>query len=281
MKRLLWILVNLIPSLSLAGVTTDQVTMSTQASPACTSGRACIYAKTSDGRPYVKDANALELDMNASRAFRVSASCSGLSSPANGWVCYDSGLSAFRFYSAGWTTGPVNDALLVHIAGTETITGSKTYSNNVVVPATPTLSTHAASKGYVDGLTAERPFVRTCTLTSAAAATPVNCLSNADVPSTMKPYVAGWHAKINGATAWATTTQCWIQDTSGTSNIFVTTAVAAMTGNAFLADGTANVTQQSPYSLGTGGTADLGLEIACDANGTGSNWVVTVYGVIK
>lgn len=281
MKRLLFLFALLFPAASLAGVTTDQVTMSPQASPSCTSNRACIYSKSADGRPYVKDANALELDMNAARSVRTSASCSGLGSPANGWVCYDTGLGAFRFYSAGWTTGPVNDALLVHIAGTETITGAKTFSNNVTVPATPTNSTHATSKGYVDGLTAERPFVRTCTLTSAAAATPVNCLSNADVPATMKPYIAGWHAKINGATPWATTANCWIQDTSGTSNIFVTTAVAAMTANAFIADHSANVTQNNPYALGTGGTLDLGLEIACDANGTGSNWVVTVHGVIK
>lgn len=133
----------------------------------------------------------------------------------------------------------------------------------------------------VGGPATEAVFSRTCTLTSATAITPVNCLSNADVPSGQKAYLLGWHAKINGATAWATTANCWIQDTGGTSVIFVTTAVAAMTGNAFLVDGTASITQQTPYSLGTGGTTDLGLEIACNANGTGSNWVVTVYGVIK
>jgi len=280
-RRLLWILLNFVPSLALAGVVTDQVTMSTQGSPTCTSGRACLYSKASDGRPYFKDANALELDANAARSFRTSANCSGLSSPANGWTCYDTGSSVFRFYSGGWTTAPVNDSLLVHLAGTETITGAKTFTSQVTIPATPTTSTSAASKGYVDGLTAERAFVRTCTLTSAAAATPVNCLSNADVPAAQRPYLAGWHAKINGATPWATTANCWIQDTSGTANIFVTTAVAAMTANAFIGDHSANVTQNDPYALGTGGTADLGLEVACNANGTGSDWVVTLYGVIK
>jgi hypothetical protein len=218
-----------------AGITADKITMSPQASPSCTSGRACIYAKSSDSRVYVKDAAGLELQSNAARSFRTSSNCSGLSSPALGDVCYDSTLDQFLYYTAyGWKPAVV-----------------------------------------------EIPFVRTCTLTSAAAVTPINCLSNADVPATMKPYLAGWHAKVNGATPWATTANCWIQDTSGTSNIFVTTAVAAMTGNAFIADHSANVTQQAPYSLGTGGTVDLGLEIACNANGTGSNWVVTLYGVIK
>lgn len=229
---------------ALAGTVTDKITMTPAASPSCTSGKACIYAKSADGFFYVKDANGLELKLSASRHFRPAADCAGLSSPALGDVCYDTVEDAFQVYSgSGWLS--------------------------------------IASTAYVNALTAERAFVRTCTLTSAAAITPVNCLANADVPANMKPYVAGWHAKINGATAWATTANCWIQDTSGTSNIFVTTAVAAMTGNTFLVDGTANVTQQAPYSLGTGGTLDLGLEIACDANGTGSNWVVTVFGVIK
>lgn len=281
---------------SLSGILTDQVTMTPQASPTCSSGKACLYAKSSDSLTYFKDANGLELQTNAARAFRPSASCSGLSSPALGDVCYDTGGDAFYFYTgSGWTTGVINDALVVHKAGTETITGAKTFSATLTMNgatiamgsqkitglATPTVSTDAATKGYVDGLTSERAFVRTCTLTSAAATTPVNCLSNADVPSTQKPYLAGWHAKINGATNWATTANCWIQDTSGTSNIFVTVGVAAMTGNSFLGDHSANVTQNNPYALGTGGTADLGLEIACDANGTGSNWVVTLFGVIK
>ena len=131
------------------------------------------------------------------------------------------------------------------------------------------------------GAPMEAWFSRTCTITSAAAITPVNCLSNSDVPAAKKPYLMGWHAKVNGATPWATTANCWVQDTSGTSNYFVTMAVAALTANAFVADLSANVTQQAPYARNVGGTADLGLEIACDANGTGSDLVVTVFGVIK
>jgi hypothetical protein len=42
-----------------------------------------------------------------------------------------------------------NDLLVVHKAGAETITGAKTFNAAPVVP-TPTASTQAASKGYVD-----------------------------------------------------------------------------------------------------------------------------------
>jgi len=42
--------------------------------------------------------------------------------------------------------------ILARINGTETITGTYTFSNNIVVPAVPTQGTHAASKSYVDNL---------------------------------------------------------------------------------------------------------------------------------
>lgn len=217
------------------GIATDQVTMTPQASPSCTSGKACLYAKSGDSRVYVRDAAGLELQANYARAYRSSSSCSGLSSPALGDVCFDTTLGQHLYYTAsGWVTA-----------------------------------------------VAEQPFVRTCTLTSAAATAPVPCLSDAQVPPGKRAYLASWHLKVSGATAWATTATCWIRDTAGTSNNFVTVAVAALTGNAFVADHSANVTQQSPYALGTGTTADLGLEIACDAAGTGSDLVVTVYGVVK
>jgi hypothetical protein len=94
-------------------------------------------------------------------------------------------------------------------------------------------------------------------------------------------YLMGWHAKVNGATAWATTATVSIKDTSGLSTPFITMAVAALTGNAFVADGSANITQNDAYALNQGSTADKGLVIVGDANGTGSNVVVTIYGVIK
>lgn len=159
--------------------------------------------------------------------------------PLNGSWYYDTTLGRFQFYSSGWF--------------------------------------EPASKAYVD--TIERPFSRTCTITSAAAATPVTCLDDADVPTTAKAYLLGWHAKVNGSTAWATTATCTIRDSASTG--FAQIAVAALTGNAYVEPTTANVTLLSAYSLNSGGMADLGLQVACNANGTGSDLAVTLFGVIK
>ena len=218
-----------------AGVTTDRVTLTPQASPSCPSGKACLYSKSTDNRVYVVDANALELGSNVARGFRVSASCAGLSSPALGDVCYDSTLDQYLYRTtAGW--GPA---------------------------------------------VGERPFVRTCTLSSAAAATAVTCLTDAAVGTGKKAYLAGWHAKVSGGTAWDTTASCAIKDTSGAATPFVTLAVAALTGNAFIADHSSNVTQEASYARNLGTAADKGFVLVCDANGTGSDLVVTIYGVIK
>lgn len=217
-----------------AGVATNQVTLTPQASPSCPSGRACLYAKSSN-KVYVVDASGLELPSNSARAFRSSASCAGLSGPALGDVCYDTTLDQFLYYTgSGW-------ALAV----------------------------------------GERAFVRTCTITSAAADTAVTCLTDAQVGSGKKAYLAGWHAKVNGATAWATVATCQIKDTAAVAVPMVTMAVAALTSNAFVADHSANVTQESAYALGSGTTASKGLQLQCDATGTGSNLVVTLFGVIK
>ena len=131
----------LLPALALAaGTTTDQITMKPQASPTCTSGRACIYAKSGTDRVYVTDSAGLELQSNAARSFRTSADCTALSSPANGDVCYSSGLGTFQFYAAGWTSAPANDSLLVHKAGSETITGVKNFAAAPVFAAGLTAS---------------------------------------------------------------------------------------------------------------------------------------------
>lgn len=226
----------LLPALAFAaGTTTDKVTINPLASPSCTSGRACVYAKSGTSRVYIVDPAGLELQSNAARMFRTSSNCSGLSSPAVGDVCFDTTLDEFRFYtSSGWQSA-----------------------------------------------VAEKPYVRTCTITSAAAATPITCLADSSVPPSQKAYVVGWHAKVNGATNWATTASCAIKDTSGAATPFVTIAVAALTGNAFIADHSSNVTQEASYARNLGTAADKGLVLVCDANGTGSDLVVTVYGVVK
>lgn len=49
-----------------------------------------------------------------------------------------------------------NDSAVVHLAGAETVAGVKTFSSSPVVP-TPTTSSQATTKGYVDGLFAAVP----------------------------------------------------------------------------------------------------------------------------
>lgn len=72
------------------------------ATPSCVAGRSCVYLLASDGQLYVVDASGVTTKMQAAKSFRTSANCAGLASPANGDVCYDTTLAAFRYYSAGW-----------------------------------------------------------------------------------------------------------------------------------------------------------------------------------
>ena len=124
------------------------------------------------------------------------------------------------------------------------------------------------------------PFIATGTLTSASADTPVVLVAAANVPAGKKIYLSGFVAKVNGATPWATTTTVKLQDTNGTPVVFSTMAVAALSANAEVRPGSANVTSGSAYALGSGGTAANGITIAGDAAGTGSDLVVTAWGYI-
>lgn len=71
---------------------------------------------------------------------------------------------ALRARIVALEAGGTGDALLVHRAGAETITGVKTFSASPVVP-TPSSATDVASKGYADGLVDDLSGV-----TNAAAA---------------------------------------------------------------------------------------------------------------
>jgi hypothetical protein len=118
----------------------------------------------------------------------------------------------------------------------------------------------------------------TFTITSAAAATAVNIIPDARVGAGRKFYLIGFGAKVDGATVWATTANVKIQDTSAVD--YVTMLVAALTANAEVGPFTAAVGEDA-FTKGTGGTAAKGLQIKGDANGTGSNLVGWVYGIIK
>lgn len=142
-----------------------------------------------------------------------------------------------------------------------------------------TPNTGAFTTLSVAGAPTAATFFRTCTLTSAAAATPVDCLAAADVPAALSAKLAKWHAYVNGATVWGTVATCTIEDTAG--NDLVNIAVAALTGDTFIDDGSANVTKEARYRLGTGGAVDQGLRVVCDANGTGSDLVFVLSGSIQ
>lgn len=124
-------------------------------------------------------------------------------------------------------------------------------------------------------------FHETVTLTSAAAGTAVNILPDARVGAGRKVYLQGYISRVNGATNWATTTSIKIQDTSAVD--FITIAVAAGTtnGNIRTVPGTASVTLEDSFANGSGGTAAKGLQVKGNANGTGSDMLITVWGVIK
>lgn len=123
-----------------AGLLADSIEFTAAAAPTFTSGRGGIYLLNTDGLFHTVDVAGLDLKLHAAQSYRTSANCSGLSSPANGDVCYDTGLTAFRYYAGGWTTAPTNDALLMHLAGTETVTGNKTFSGTLTASSTATFS---------------------------------------------------------------------------------------------------------------------------------------------
>jgi hypothetical protein len=125
-----------------------------------------------------------------------------------------------------------------------------------------------------------RFFKKTATLTSAAAATPVHLLTDAEVGAGKKAYVAQVFFSVDGGVNWATTATVALQDTAGTPVVGCTAAVAGLVANAMITLTNTNVTLAAPIADGVGFTTAKGLDIAGNANGTGSNLLVTVFGCI-
>ncbi len=122
----------------------------------------------------------------------------------------------------------------------------------------------------------------TATLTSAAAATAVNVITDAQVGTGYTFYPLGFLCRVNGTTVWATTANVKIQDTNGTPVDFATILVALLTSQARVGDEPkANLTLENAMANGTGGTSGKGVQIVGDANGTGSDLIVTVWGIVK
>jgi hypothetical protein len=123
-------------------------------------------------------------------------------------------------------------------------------------------------------------FTRTVTVVSTAAGTAVEVIGDDEVPEGFTPYVTDFLAKVNGAVAWTVMATLTLEDTAGVD--FMSIAVAALTANAVLLPGTANVTLANAMVLGTGGTAEKGIRVIANANaGAGSDFVITVRGFYK
>lgn len=117
-----------LPPPGVLATATDALVLTTKAAYSCPSGKACFWASSSDNQLYAVDAAGVVTKAQAARSFRTSTNCAGLSSPLAGDVCYDTTIPAPRWYTgAAWASLP-SDALVVHLAGSETITGAKAYS---------------------------------------------------------------------------------------------------------------------------------------------------------
>lgn len=120
------------------------------------------------------------------------------------------------------------------------------------------------------------PFMAKATLTSAAGATPVDLLEDADIPDGMKAYVHTVFATVDGAIAWGTVTKVTIKDTE--DEVGAEFAAGALLANAVLTLADADV--KGPISKGAGFTEKKGLVVVADATGTGSDLIVTVFGYL-
>lgn len=127
----------------------------------------------------------------------------------------------------------------------------------------------------------DRLFTKTCQITSAAAATAVPCLLASTVTGELTPYLTDFIVSVSGATPWATTANCFIKDSSASPSTIVTIAVSALTANATVLRSTAGVTLGASLLAGTGAVKGNGLQLVCDANGTGSTLNVTLVGALK
>jgi len=118
---------------------------------------------------------------------------------------------------------------------------------------------------------------RTVSLTSAAAATPVDIILDAEVPTGWKCYLEAYVLKVDGATDWATTATIIIQDTDASPVAFVSLDASMLDGDEVHGPWTDSAIFGDAFSEQTGGTAGKGTEVVGNANGTGSTIKLTTW----
>lgn len=160
--------------------------------------------------------------------------------------------------------------------------GQVTIDANTGTTSTLTVDSLAAGAGTVGTTELAQQFVvATATLTSAAGSTPVEIVADATVGAGRAFYLCGWRAVVNGGTLWGTVTNVYIKDNAGSPVTLVDIPVAALGANAIVGELTANVALGTPVITGAGATTAKGLNIVANATGTGSDLIVTVWGLVK
>ena len=192
---------------------------------------------------------------------------------ANAYVYWNNSDKSFSDTS---TTGYYKVGQVNTVKASGVIEFTKFEKAEIVSSSISDLETIVTANAALGG----RLFKKTATLTSAAAATPVHLLTDAEVGAGKKAYVNQVFFSVDGGTNWATTATVTLQDTAGSPVVGCTVAVAGLTGNAMLTLTNTNVTLAAPIADGVGFTTAKGLDIAGNANGTGSNLLVTVFGCI-
>ena len=166
------------------------------------------------------------------------------------------------------TTGKINDlAVTAGKIASDAVTTAKVLANNITPAKLSVL-----------------PFVRVATLTAAAAGTPVEVLSDADVGTGRKAFISGVLINVSGGTAWtdASGTVVNLQDNAGSPVNLLAAAKAQLTGNAVLGLLSTGITLATAIKTGAGTTSGKGISIAADEDFTaGSDIIVTVFGMIS
>lgn len=130
-------------------------------------------------------------------------------------------------------------------------------------------------------------FDRRVILTSAAAATAIPIINNDEIPDGFRVYIQGITFRVSGATAWGTTATVVVRTKASSPTTLVTVAVADLAANNFFfmpaLDGTLTATSVFSAEAEKGEFADsgYGIEVVGDANGTGSDLYVRVWGVVE